>query len=253
MLSGRVRHVAPVHPFLFRGLLTCGACERILTGELHKGHVYYRCHNRSCLKKASAREEAVEEAVRGLLGQVQPSGAQMEVILKVIALLRGEWDGERMARRDQLRLQLGQTKARLDRLIDSHLEWLLEGPVFCEKKVSLLSEIRRLENDLASLKDESAHSPAKLEECLELAKTALLTYETGNSTQKRELMETVSSNRRVFRKNVVVEPSNPFQLLLNRPTVRPRVLQRDTVRTLMEWFMTKEGVLFDMRMRKLGL
>ena len=191
--------------------------------------------------------------MRGLLGQVQPSDAQMDMILKVIALLRGDWDRERMARRDQLRLQLGQTKARLDRLIDSHLEGLLETAVFCEKKASLLSEIRRLENDLASLKDESAHSPAKLEECLELAKTALLTYETGNSTQKRELMETVSSNRRVFRKNVVVEPSNPFQLLLNRPTVRPRVLQRDTVRTLMEWFMTKEGMLFDMRMKRLGL
>ena len=35
--------------------------------------------------------------------------------------------------------------------------------------------------------------------------------------------------------------------------VRPRVPQRDTVRTLMEWFMTKEGVLFDMRMKRLGL
>ena len=161
--------------------------------------------------------------MRGLLGQVQPSDAQMDMILKVIALLRGDWDRERMARRDQLRLQLGQTKARLDRLIDSHLEGLLEGAVFCEKKASLLSEIRRLEDDLASLNDESAHSPAKLEKCLELAKTALLTYETGDSAQKREMVEIVSSNRRVFRKNVVVEPSNPFQMLLERPTVRPRV------------------------------
>ncbi|MBE7487001.1 recombinase family protein [bacterium] len=253
VLAGRIRHVAPAHAFLFRGLLTCGACGGILTGELHKGHVYYRCHNRLCTEKASAREEAVEEAVSDLLKRVQPSDTEMGIILKVIALLRGDWDKERLARRDQLRLQLSQTKARLDRLVDSHLEGLLETTVFCEKKVSLLSGIRQIEENLADLNDQSAGSPAKLEKCFELAKTALLTYETGNSEQKRELVEIVSSNRRVFRKNVVVEPSNPFQMLLERPTVRPRVPQRDAVRTLMDWFMSKEGMLFDIHLKGLGL
>ncbi|MCG3195722.1 MAG: hypothetical protein GHCLOJNM_00189 [bacterium] len=253
ILAGRVRHVTFAHPFLFRGLLTCGVCGRLLTGELHKGHVYYRCHNRSCVERASAREEEVEKSVRGLLAQVQPTDAEMEVILKLIAHLRAEWNEERDKRRDQLRLQLGQAKIRLDRLIDSHLEGLLEDGVFCRKKATILSEINRLEEDLAALKDDSASSIAKLEKCFELAKTALLTYESGNSDEKRRLVEIASSNRRVFGKNVVVEPSNPFQLLMNRPPVRSRVLEPNPVRTLLEWFTSKEGLLFDLKMEELGL
>jgi len=159
--------------------------------------------------------------------------------------LRDHWNEERRNGREQIRLQLGQTKARLDRLIDSHLEGLLEVAVFVTKKSALLSEINRLEGDLDSLKDESSHPLTKLQRCFELAKTALLTYDSGNSDQKRRLVEIVSSNRSVFGKNVVVEPSNPFRLLQNRPPVPEGVPPRDPVRTLLRWFMTKDGMGFD--------
>lgn len=49
------------HNFLYQGMLTCAICSRYLPGELHKGHVYYRCHSRSC-RGTSLREEAVERA-----------------------------------------------------------------------------------------------------------------------------------------------------------------------------------------------
>ncbi len=61
-LHGRTHRKVTRHDFIFRQLLTCGECGKRLRGELQKGHVYYRCHTRSCPTKC-IREEVVDEAV----------------------------------------------------------------------------------------------------------------------------------------------------------------------------------------------
>src|SRR5207249_4320875 len=62
ILTGRTRRRGFLHDFLFRQLLVCAVCERSLTGERQKGHVYYRCHGRHP-QSASIREESVEARV----------------------------------------------------------------------------------------------------------------------------------------------------------------------------------------------
>jgi hypothetical protein len=46
------------HCFRFSGQIPCTTCGRRLVGEIQKGHVYYRCHQRRC-RGNCLREEAV--------------------------------------------------------------------------------------------------------------------------------------------------------------------------------------------------
>jgi hypothetical protein len=60
ILHRRARpRVRPRHRFRFRGLLRCSKCNRVLTGELQKGRVYYRCHRccGTCMREDRVRPE----------------------------------------------------------------------------------------------------------------------------------------------------------------------------------------------------
>jgi hypothetical protein len=61
-LAGKIRSTKWVHDFTLRGLFHCSLCGRCLTGEMQKGHAYYRCHTRDCPTKGF-REEVLENAL----------------------------------------------------------------------------------------------------------------------------------------------------------------------------------------------
>jgi hypothetical protein len=67
--------------------------------------------------------------------------------------------------------------------------------------------------DLAS---DNYPAASKLKEFLELAKTASLSYQSGNLYEKRELVKSITSNLVVDRKNVVIKLRKPFEALANR-------------------------------------
>ncbi len=60
------------HDFVFRRLMRCASCGYLLSGEVQKGHVYYRCHTPSCPTTA-VREEIVERSAHDV---PRPIGAQ---------------------------------------------------------------------------------------------------------------------------------------------------------------------------------
>lgn len=70
ILHGRNVPRVVKHDFAFRKLFRCEACRTTLIGERQKGHVYYRCHTKGC-PMTGIREEKLEEAVLGLLAQLQ--------------------------------------------------------------------------------------------------------------------------------------------------------------------------------------
>src|SRR5690606_37446861 len=80
----------------------------------------------------------------------------------------------------------------------------------------------------------------KLEEILELANTACLTYEMGLPAEKRRILDTLTSNRTADQKNVVVELSFPFNIIANRTDVPTGSPYRDIPRT---WMAVIKGVL----------
>lgn len=215
VMSGKATAKARRHDYLFRRLLFCRACGYALIGERQKGHVYYRCHNREC--GASLREEAVERAMLEAFTPLRLSSEERRYLERHLSKFQNNWLTERESRIKGLTLELEQLSTRLDRLTDAYLDRAIEREIYEARKTALLLERRGLTEQLNQEKGGNGPSlPERLKEFLELASSAYLGYLSGLPEAKRELVNSVTSNRWVERKNVVVELRQPFRVLAER-------------------------------------
>lgn len=192
------------HNHLYRGLFRCQHCERSLVGELHKGHVYYRCQTMSCGTR-SVREDAVNETVKCLLKPLTLPPADLATAHRRLPdMVRKDNDGRELA---ALSLQKEQVAARMDRLTDMHLDGLIDAEAFQSKKAALLIEQRRIDEQLEaanlSLVDE-----ADVRRFLELTTSLAGLYDSATKHEKRRIVEWATLNRTATGKSVCFEPSN---------------------------------------------
>ena len=142
-------------PKAFTQLLHCGECGGAITAEIQKGHTYYRCSKKN---RASAwcqqpyiREEGLD--------------AEIMVLLKPFSL-RADWADDMLLRIDKEKKQAAQTtmqlveqkraeidkiNARLQRLLDSFLDALIDRETFATQKAKLMSQKKTLEEQKARL------------------------------------------------------------------------------------------------------
>lgn len=232
-LKGKTNRTDSKNAFQFRRLIRCHECKYSLIGERQKGHVYYRCHTRACTG-ASFREEAVEKEVRALLSDVTFDEEDAQELAR---LGRELWDGRRdegQAQKREATLGLGKVKERLNRLTDAFLDGALERSLFEDRKAVLLIEQKRLEEVISN--PAMATSSQSFEKFLELAKTALLSYERGDCVEKRKMLELVTSNREASGKSLYFEPANGFREIVNHSQTTYCAPQQDRGRTLKALF-----------------
>jgi DNA invertase Pin-like site-specific DNA recombinase len=211
VLSGKVFARIQSHSFLFRRMLSCATCNYSLIGERQKGTVYYRCHSKEC-RGTSIKEEAISAQVARFLGMLQFSDEEQKYLHAKIVELRRDWVTQKEDRIRNFRLQLDRLKERLTRLTDVYLDREIEKSVFDERRAQLVSEQKKVEEDLSNI-DRSGDS---LEKILELASRASLTHRLAEPDEKREILKIVTSNRKVCGKKLELEPSFPFGEIANR-------------------------------------
>ena len=193
MLAGRFHRRTKVHDFLFRRFITCKQCQYSLIGELQKGHVYYRCHTRSCPMKG-LREESVTNVVEHNLRQLQFTDVEKAYLGARIRALKANWFQEREKQVGNLTLKLEQVSERLSRLTDAFLDGTVEKEIYEERKASILFEKRSIEDRLNDLKSNRASIPEEIQKFIELAGDSYSLYQTPISDNKRRLLKTVTSN-----------------------------------------------------------
>ncbi len=215
ILTGRYTSGARKHEFLFRRFITCKHCGYSLTAERQKGHVYYRCQSKYCPTK-TIREEIIDRAFREKLGPLQLRQQEISYLQSKFERLDQTWEQERQSVISGLELQISKAKERLNKLTDAYLEGLLERELFEERKTALIIERRDLEDKLITARQSGFSVPKRLQDFLELAKTALLTYECGSLERKRRLLEKITSNRTADCKNVEIILAFPFADIATR-------------------------------------
>ena len=230
VLTGKVCVRTQRHAFSFRRMLICATCSYSLIGELQKGHVYYRCHSKQC-HQTSLREEAVEPPIKELLQQLCFSEEEKEYFREKIGTMRENWTNQRDDEIRSVKLRLDAVKDRLNRLTDAYLDGALDRSMFEDRKQGLLGEQKMLEEQLAHLNHENGKGVERLEKFLEQAGKALLSYELAFPEEKREMLQILTSNRRVAGKNVELEPSLPFREIANRFKNEGCALDRSIPRT----------------------
>jgi site-specific DNA recombinase len=231
VLKGKVNAKTQRHVFQFRRMLTCAQCGYSLVGELQKGHVYYRCHSKGC-RQASLREETLERGVKELLQRLCFSDKEKDYFHQKIMAMREKWADHRDEEIRSARLRVDTVKDRLNRLTDAFLDGAIDKLLFEQRKTGLLGEQRTLEEQLAHLTRENGEGMDRLQKFLELAGSALLSYELAFPEEKREMVQILTSNRCVNGKNVELEPSLPFREIANRLKDDGCDPHRDRLRTL---------------------
>ena len=215
VLTGKVSARTQRHVLQYRRMLSCHACHYSLIGESQKGHVYYRCHSKSCLG-TSIREEVVGTAVEEFLQRIRFNDREREYLRSRIKVLRATWASRQEEETRNLSLRLGQIKDRLNRLTDAYLDQALDRVMFEDRKKGLLLEQKAAEEQLALKQGRESASPDRVEEFLELAGNAWLSHQKALPEEKRELLRILTSNRFVEGKKVDLKPSLPFQEIANR-------------------------------------
>ena len=230
-LRSKKQTVVRTHDFLFRRMLVCGGCRNRLVGELQKGHAYYRCHTRTC-KASCIREEKVELAIAVLLNALVFREEEKPFIESQLQVVKRELGVERDSARQTLSLRLRQVSDRLMKLTDAYLDGEIEKDLFEQRKGHLLSEKKEVEESVRVLSYSGSQFETQLRNLLELADTAWLNYFLTSSQEKRNLLQTLTSNIEVYGKNVVVKLSLPFEWIAERDSVLPGSPERDTSRSL---------------------
>src|SRR5436305_5636115 len=227
--SGKAPKTAKHNCFRYRRMFRCAKCGYSLVGELQKGHVYYRCHTKTC-PMTCVREEVLEAAVAGAYERFHLSDTQRVAFGAEIIAFLGECEESTKRVHETWRLQLAALQTRRDRLVDAFLEGTLEKDTFEPRKKRLLMEQRELEEKLETDVD-TEQIATRLREILELASTASLSHSMAIDEETRELLQIITSNRRVCRENVVIEPSFPFCLLVKDDEIKLGARSRNSSRS----------------------
>jgi hypothetical protein len=201
-------------------IVRCASCKYSLIAEQHKGHVYYRCHNRPFKNPAvcpptSIREEALDAAVLNAMADIALSDEELKLARVMIEESRKGLEQTQAATREALRLQDG----------------TIDKTVFGDRRDALLLDQARLKERLAEMERDPASAMAALEKTVELAKSPLMLYKNASLEKKRELLKTLLSNLTVSRKNVATTLALPFRLIAERQKITDGRPYRGTCRT----------------------
>ena len=209
-LTGKANAKVQRHDFLLRRMLSCKSCPYRLIGERQKGHVYYRCHTRTC-QTSSIREEVIDAAIVAHLLPLNLSQEEAAEIREMARAMKHDWAAKTEVELRAVGLQLDNVNSRVARLMDVYLDGAIDGSLFQQKKLSLLMERKGLEETRLMIDNGEQTPEQSVLKYLERVETLPLSYQSGNTDEKRDILKSVTSNLTVERKNVVVELRSPFR------------------------------------------
>jgi len=194
VLHGRaVRSKPQVLEFLYSRLIRCKGCGRSIIGEFQKGHVYYRCHSRTCHGTSVLEEEITEKLADKLSGlKLHPEELKdLDLYLEERRASSGQEQNQRVAEHE---IRLAAINERLNRLMDALLDGHVEADLFAERKKTLLSERLECEAEIRELRSNPGQLDSSLLEFVELAKALSLLYEKAEPQEKRQIIRMAMSN-----------------------------------------------------------
>jgi DNA invertase Pin-like site-specific DNA recombinase len=244
VLSGKAHARVIVHEFAFRRLLRCATCMYSLVGETHKGFTYYRCHTRSH-PVTSVREDVVEGELRRVIAPLALNHDEHAYARRRLDLMSDQGLEARTSYEEALKLRVQRVETRQQRLTDALLDGVIDKDTFEQRRAALLMERRQIEADQAKGPLDPAVCTGLVLQHLELGMTASSQYNSWTTDERRDFIQTVTSNRMAQGRNVVFTLQEPFLTVAGRSLVGFGRPHRDVPRTmdpliakLWNWYLT---------------
>ncbi|MBU4312676.1 MAG: recombinase family protein, partial [Candidatus Omnitrophica bacterium] len=183
------------HRFIFRRFMKCGECGRMITAEIHKDYVYYRCTKRytNCSQKY-IRQEALAKQIRGIFQKVSLCDDWTSKILR--ELEKDKMRNVQSSRPHQQNLERnrGAIGIKINRLVDIYLEGALSKEEYTKKKEELLNKKKDLQERLRDFADGDNNWFEQARDFVTLLNRASYVARGGNLESQKEFLEKIGSN-----------------------------------------------------------
>lgn len=215
ILRGNTNQKVIRHDFKFKKMISCKECGNTLTAELQKGHIYYRCHTKRCVLKGM-RETTAENFLLKSFAAAQLYEEEGKNVDELLEETEHEWIIKQEDLLKSLVLQKNQLKQKLERLTDCYVDGQLDKEIFETRKKQLLLELKTKEAAEQQLLQGNTSLFNKAKQFFELARSLIKSYEKGILEEKRDLLETATSNLETEGKKLIISMRSPFLELKNR-------------------------------------
>jgi hypothetical protein len=196
-MTGKTPMVRKIHNPIFKNLVYCDGCGRVLTWQLQKGR-YYGCCKRSselCCERKFIREDLVEQViVSALIDLVNPCPVIIDWFIADVKTQHAEADELRATSMASVEIQINRIKRMEDILYDDKLSGEISIERYKHKQASLEQQRTALECKLKQLTaDKASHLEQRIF-LLELTQKAAEIYTTRTPDQKRLLFSKLFSS-----------------------------------------------------------
>jgi len=183
------------HRFIFRGFMKCGECGRMITAEIHKDYVYYRCTKRytTCSQKY-IREENLTKQIKGIFQKVSLCDDWTNKILRELEKDKTRDVQSSHPHQQNLRTKIAAIDAKINRLLDVYLEGNLSPEEYKKKKAELLNKKKDLQESMRDFADGGNNWFEQARSFVTLLNRASYVSQGGNLESQKEFLEKISSN-----------------------------------------------------------
>jgi len=161
---GKPHHKTKNEPQPYCGLLRCGTCGMMITGEYRIKHqkngnehhyIYYHCTKKNKTIKCSEpciRQEELDKQISSLLQKFSLCSDWAEKLLEMAETNKGKYAQSVSAFVLESQNQIRTIQIKLQRLLDGYLEQDIEREIYREQKTKLLLEKKSLDEKMARIK-----------------------------------------------------------------------------------------------------
>jgi hypothetical protein len=183
------------HRFIFRGFMRCGECGRMITAEIHKEFIYYRCTKRytNCFQKY-IREENFVKQIRGIFQKVSLCDDWTNNILKELEKDRLRDVQSSRPHQQNLEREISVIESKINKFIDLYLEGSISKDDYTKKKAELLNRKKSLQEIIRDFADGGNNWFEQARSFVTLLNRANYIYREGNLESQKEFLEKIGSN-----------------------------------------------------------
>lgn len=230
MLGKHGKPITRNHNFDLTGLIRCQKCDSAITAtkkvKYYKGtnrtvtYIYYHCTKKNPNIKCDAKpmtEKDLVKQINELLLSLRPDEAFIKWAKKWLSVVHNH---ESSSQENILKSQqkaLTSVENRLNRLLDMHLDDLLDEPAYKLKKRELESQKQDIKGKLKDTDSTLDNWRTKVENTLDFAYTCQKKFESGTRDEKHEVMTRISSNLFLNSdKKLIISLKNEFKVLADK-------------------------------------
>lgn len=204
--------------FVFTNFLRCSECGCAITAEEKKGHHYYRCtKKRGYCSQKYLREENLVEQLKSAIQKVALKHNWKEKMLKQLDKDSKTENLSDISFAQNLKNKLHFVEEKLDKLLDSHLEGIVDIEEYQKKKAELLNQKLDLKQKLTDFERKGNDWLGQMRDWITEANQAENIQVNGDFSEMKNFLKKSGSNFLLNNKKVRFDYLNEWLILSQRP------------------------------------